>query len=144
MDQGTITSGLVLKAGQERKEVGFYNGFTLKSGRRFTLGDIYPDFRLGEDGRAHSLTDEFRNPHIEITTDAGETGYLPVAYPGGEVRIGGETIRLLDYTNSTYAVLTINKDPGIGLIIAGSLMLVVGMVLLLFFRGERSELARRA
>jgi hypothetical protein len=39
-------------------------------------------------------------------------------------------------------IFIINKDPGIGFIITGSIVLVAGMVLLLFFRGERTELVR--
>lgn len=143
MDQGTVTSGLVLGAGEERKEVDFYGKFTLKSGSALTLGDIYPDFKVDKDGRAYSASGEFRNPYIEIISESGETGYLPVGYSGGEVLVGGEAIRLLGYTDSAYVVLTINKDPGIWFIISGSAVLVVGMVLLLFFRGSRTELVRR-
>ena len=40
-------------------------------------------------------------------------------------------------------MLTINKDPGITYIIIGSIVLVAGMALLLFFRGERAELVRQ-
>ncbi|MBI2400803.1 MAG: hypothetical protein HYV23_07085, partial [Deltaproteobacteria bacterium] len=55
---------------------------------------------------------------------------------------GGREIRLVDYVFTPYVIFIINKDPGIGFIIIGSIVLVAGMVLLLFFRGERAELMR--
>ena len=42
-----------------------------------------------------------------------------------------------------YAVVAINKDPGIWFIIAGSLILTIGIVLIFLFRGGRAELIRK-
>lgn len=140
-DQGQSPSGLVLDAGGRTVEAELEGSFAAADGRLLSLGEIYPDFAVGADGQPYNRSREFSNPHIEITWDGGRA-YLPIATPGASVAAGGLEIRLVDYVYSPYVVFTINKDPGIGFIIAGSIVLVAGMVLLLFFRGERAELVR--
>jgi cytochrome c biogenesis protein ResB len=158
MDQGETPGGLVLLAAVdgavEELTVDFGSSFTLKGGAEYTLGDIYPDFALDADGAPYSRSPEFVNPYVEVISRGGMGGmgddreFLPVAYPGRSVTFGhgpsATTIRLADYKLTPYVILTINKDPGILLIIAGSLVLVTGMALLLLFRGERAELVRKA
>jgi hypothetical protein len=111
------------------------------------LGALYPDFAMDKEGRAVSLSEDFRNPHVEVMlknpAGAVKKAFLNVSRPGGAVTLGALKVQLADYVMSPYVVLTVNKDPGITLIIAGSLILTVGMMLLLFFRGERSELLKR-
>jgi hypothetical protein len=138
----------------EELAVDFGSSFTLKGGAVYTLGEVYPDFALDSDGTPYSRSPEFANPYVEIISGVdrggdrgGDREFLPVSYPGRSVTFGeapnAVTIRLADYKMVPYVILTINKDPGIGLIIAGSLVLVAGMVLLLLFRGERAELVRK-
>ncbi len=80
---------------------------------------------------------------MEIIPAKGSPAYLDMSRPGSSVTIGGKTIRLAGYVQSEYVSLNVGKDPGIWLIIAGSVILVAGMLLLLFLRGERTELMPR-
>lgn len=142
-DQGETPSGLLLDVSGENVKVNFDSSFTASDGNTFKLGNIYPDFEMDEQGRPNSRSAEFVNPHIEIISESGITSYLDLTQPGSLVTLNGKIIRFEDFIISPYVVLAINKDPGIGLIIAGSIILVIGMVLLLFFRGERGELVRQ-
>lgn len=141
-DQGQSPSGLVLDVDGKRVKVELEGSFTTAGGEEMRLGSIYPDFGLDEKGRPYNHSNEFANPHIEITGAHG-SAFLPISSPGTSVTAGGRTITLTGYVYTPYVMFIINKDPGIGFIIAGSVVLVAGMVLLLFFRGERTELVRK-
>ncbi|MFQ5737036.1 MAG: cytochrome c biogenesis protein ResB [Thermodesulfobacteriota bacterium] len=144
LDQGYSPEGVVLETGSGTTEVRFDGAFTAPDGTRYRLGEIYPDFALDESGRAYSRSGSFRNPHIELLPEGGGlAAYLDVSAPGAVSRVNGMVFTMKDYMMAPYVVLSINRDPGIWLIITGSSILVVGMLLLLFFRGERSELVRR-
>jgi cytochrome c biogenesis protein len=140
-DQGTTPTGLVLEAGGRRIELGFGAEAWLDAGRAIRLGRIFPDFAVNEAGAPYSRSGEFRNPHIEVVS-GNATAYLDVSRPGSRAALNGMEVRLVDYVKTRYAVLTINRDPGIWLIIAGSTVLVIGMLLLLFLRGERGEIIK--
>lgn len=151
--EGMMPSGLDLEAGGERLSLDFYSSAVLKDGARLTLGKVFPDFRLDRRGEPYSVTDEFRNPHIEVIIEgrgAGgggggggvSKGYLDIGSPGGSVTVGAKAIRLADYVIDQYVVVNASKDNGIWLIIAGSVILTGGMVLLLFSGGEKSEIVR--
>jgi cytochrome c biogenesis protein ResB len=142
-DQGRSPTGLILDVDGERRSVKFGGSFTARDGKRFFLGSLYPDLAVDEDGRAYSRSSQFRNPYQELVSDGLERALLNISRPGTVVTLGGKTIRLKDYLTTPYAVLTINRDPGIWLIISGSSILVFGMALLLFLRGERGELVRQ-
>ncbi len=149
MNQGVTPTGLVLESNGEFKEIPFYSDFTLGGVPGYSLGAIYPDFVLTADGRPASRSSEYNNPYITVLSPGGAASYLSVAYPGSRVELHGDegqTIeaQLIDYAMSEYVVLNINRDPGIYLIIAGSAVLVIGMLLLLFFRGPRSEIVRKS
>lgn len=142
MDQGEMPSGLTLGVGGESFSVKFDSSINTPEGS-FKLGRIFPDFALDENGEPHTRSRDYRNPHIEILSEDGSNGYLDLNSPGSAVNVGASEIRFEDFVYAAYAVVMINKDPGIWLIIIGSAVLVVGMVLLLFFRGERGELLRK-
>ncbi len=142
-NQGRITTGLVLDVDGERVEVEFDGGFTTAAGKSFTLGRLYPDLEIDRSGRPYSRSARFRNPYQEIIAADGSSALLGIARPGGTVDLGGTSVTLVDYVVSPYVVLNIHKDPGIWLIMAGSMILVGGMVLLLLSKGERGELLRR-
>lgn len=143
--QGKVTKGLVLEVGGEQGEVEFGSAFAL-GGKRFLMGRLFPDYAVDPSGRAYSRSREYRNPVQVIMAADGERGLLNLSRPGLSVELSGVTIRLVGYATTDYAVISIHKDPGIWFIIAGSLVLVIGMVLLLFAgaaRGEGRELMRR-
>lgn len=142
LDQGTSPAGIVLSSGGELIEADFDASFKTSDGASFSLGEIYPDFALDADGRPFSRSNDFSNPHMEIK-GPGATAFLDLSRTGTSVRAWGRTFILEDFVIKEYAVLAIHKDPGIWLIIAGSSVLVAGMLLLLFFRGERGELVRQ-
>lgn len=140
-DQGQSPSGLVVNIDGKTVEVELEGAFTSPDGEVFRLGEIYPDFAVDESGKPYNRSSDFSNPHVEITGAAG-SAFLPISAPGASVASGSHAITLVDYVYSPYVIFIINKDPGITFIIIGSVVLVAGMVLLLFFRGERGELVR--
>ena len=142
-DQGEAPTGLILQIGEENFRIRFGGAFRTKDGAMFKLGAIIPDFALDEAGNPYSRSQEYRNPYQEIMSLNGKSGWLLLSNIGNSVKLDGHTIELADYINTPYVALNINKDPGIGFIIAGSSVLVIGMVLLLFLRGERAELLKR-
>lgn len=139
-DQGEAPTGLILKTGVEDFRIKFGGAFKTGGGAIFKLGRIIPDFALDETGSPYSRSQDYRNPYQEIISLDGKKAWLPLSAPGSSVKLEGQTIELVDYINTPYVVLNINRDPGIGFIIAGSAILVIGMLLLLFLRGERAEL----
>jgi hypothetical protein len=112
--------GLVLDVDGEKKSVKLGGSFITRDGRIFSLGALYPDFGVQE-----------------IISEWRERAFLNISVTGTFVTLGGKTITLKGYETTPFAILTINRDPGIWLMIAGSSILVLGMVLLLFLRGEK-------
>ena len=143
IDQGEAPTGLILRVGEEDFRIKFGGVFKIKDGAIFKLGTIIPDFALDKTGSPYSRSEEYRNPHQAIISASGKMGWLQLSTIGSSVNLEGRTIELSNYINTPYVVLNINKDPGIGFIIAGSAVLVIGMLLLLFLRGERAELVRQ-
>ncbi|MBI5888990.1 MAG: cytochrome c biogenesis protein ResB [Deltaproteobacteria bacterium] len=146
LDQGVMPVGLILDVAGEKAAVRFYSSAKLSGGGSIALGAIYPDFALDGAGRPQSRSDEYRNPHIEVIyKDAGGTekrAFLNAARQGNSARLGGKAVTIGAIALSQYVVLNVSKDPGIWLIIAGSVILTIGMALLLFLRGKRSELVK--
>lgn len=143
MSHGQMPMGLLLRIDGAMKEVPFDSGFTTKKGKGFILGTIFPDFARDSSGKAYSRTSEFRNPYQEIISKGGTRGYLNISRPGEAVSIEDVEIVLQDYILKEYAVLGINKDPGIWFIIVGSSILTLGVILIFIFRGKRAELMRK-
>lgn len=142
IDAGKAPAGLVLDDGSGRHEVGFMGAPNIKGDGLYRLGAVYPDFVIGASGRPSTLSEEFNNPYIEVL-GSGKKAYLFVGRLGSSVVLGKKTVKLAEYIYVPYVVLNINKDPGIWLIITGSSVLTIGMLLLLFLRGERAELISR-
>lgn len=146
VDQGESPAGLILQIGEENFRIRFGGAFRTKDGAMFKLGAIIPDFAVDEAGNPYSRSPEYRNPYQEIVSLSGKKAWLPLSPPqadGSSIKLDGHTIELAGYINTPYVALNINKDPGIIFIITGSAVLVAGMILLLFFRGERAELVRQ-
>lgn len=143
-DNGLTPAGLVLQIGGKRHEAAFGKTVTTGSGEAYTLGTMYPDFAISNDGKPYSRSGNYDNPYIEITDKKGGIGYLPLGAPGSGVRIGATDVIIADYLLTRYAVLIINKDPGIWLIIFGSAVLTLGMALIFIFRRGKVELATRS
>ena len=145
LDQGASPGGVVIETGVgEAAAVPFDGSFTTPGGTTYRLGNIYPDFAVSGRGEPYSRSGSYRNTHIELIGEGGKiAGHLDISAPGAVSVIDGTHLVVKDYLMEPYVVLAINKDPGIWFIIIGSSILTIGMLLLLFFRGERSELVRR-
>lgn len=141
-DQGQSPSGIIFDMGGEKVPVEFESPFTSPDGAKFRLGDIYPDLGFDDAGKPYNRSSDFVNPYVEIVSEDGSTAFLDISKAGTGTALNNHFFKLHDFIVSPYVILTINKDPGITYIIAGSIVLVAGMVLLLFFRGERAELIR--
>jgi len=115
-------------------------------GYTFRTGRLLPDFVMGSNGAAYTASKKFRNPAQEINIYRGGKllqsgwvffkypGWSPLAFDGLELAFAG-----LDYT--PYAVLTINKDPGLVIVLLGAMIFLFSLLGLLFmnFR-HKSEL----
>jgi cytochrome c biogenesis protein ResB len=126
-DHGSFPTGLVVEVEGARRSVNFGGTFKGPDNTGFSLGSLYTDIAIQE-----------------IVTNSGESAFLSIARPGASVTLAGSTIRLVGYVTKPYAIITINRDPGIWFVIAGSSILVLGMVFLLFSKGERGELMNAA
>ncbi|MBI5235475.1 MAG: cytochrome c biogenesis protein ResB [Deltaproteobacteria bacterium] len=143
VDHGAATTGLVLDVDGARVDATLGGVFKTPDKATLALGAVFPDFDVDSGGQAYSRSNEYRNTHVEIMSSDGGVAYLALSRPGAEARLGKRRIRLVDYISSRFAVYTINKDPGIWLIIIGSTLLVGGSATLLFARGEKNELVSR-
>ncbi|MEE8575470.1 MAG: cytochrome c biogenesis protein ResB [Thermodesulfobacteriota bacterium] len=147
-NQGEIPVGLELSVGGGggvQHSVRFGDSFIFNEAE-YRLGELYPDFIMGSDGVAYSRSAKFANPVQEIVTPDGQSAYLPLRGPGSSANLsgkGGTRIVLTDFILAPYAVLIINKDPGIWLIVIGSIILTLGVVLIFIFRGGKAELVKQ-
>ncbi len=140
-DDGQAPDGIRVKINGVKSNLPF-NGETsdaASDGLRIT--GLYPDFALDKDDRPYSRSERFTNPYARLTM-GGESAFLNINGQGPAVTIKGERIEYDGFTLRPYVVLNINKDPGIWLIIIGSLVLLAGMILLLIFGRDKAELIR--
>ena len=111
-------------------------GLTAVSVRQFV-----PDFVIGEGGRVVSRSQEPRNPAAYIEAWKGEErvfgGWVFAKFPDfGQGHPGGESpfaFVLKSYRAAPYSVLEAAKDPGVGLIWAGCLLVVAGLFLAFYW-----------
>ncbi len=135
---GNGASGTVQVMFKDRRGSPFQN-------YRILPGRLIPDFVLDGTGKAYSASGEFRNPALELRVFKGTAevargwaflnfpNWRAVAFDGYELFFSG-----LDFL--PYAVLTINKDPGAIIALAGALLFMGALIVLLFVRGEGAEL----
>jgi len=142
-DDGQAPAGIRVRRDGLRSNLPFSGkpGDEKKDGLRVT--GIYPDFALDKAGRPYSRSERFTNPYVRLTM-GGKSAFLNISGQGPAVTIKGEKIEYDGFTLRPYVVLNINKDPGIWLIIIGSLVLLAGMILLLIFGRDKAELIKPA
>lgn len=85
---------------------------------------------------------------MEIMINKGEkrlvTGWVLLKYPGkAPLTFDGFKLVFSGLAYGPYAVLTINKDPGILIVLSGALIFMLSLIGLLFIKGEGMELVRR-
>ncbi|GMR07398.1 MAG: hypothetical protein BMS9Abin26_0401 [Gammaproteobacteria bacterium] len=120
-------------------------GATSDSGYTFRLGRLIPDFARDSNGKAYSASEQFRNPAMQITIFRGEkflvSGWFLLKYPD-EMPLEFDGLKLVfsGLAYGPYAVLSINKDPGIVIVLTGALIFIISLIGLLFIKGERMEL----
>lgn len=102
---------------------------------------LYPDFALDEMGRPYSRSGRVRNPYVRLTLN-GKSAFLKVARGGLPVYLGDVEIKFSEFMLTPYVVLSINKDPGIWIVVIGSAILLLGMILLIIFGVDKRELIR--
>ena len=121
---------------------------TSNGGYRFRLGRLIADFARDSKGKVYSASNQSRNPALEVEIYKGQdfllSGWVLLKYPD-QMPIVFDGLKLvfagLDYR--PYAVLTINKDPGIVFVLTGALIFLISLIGLLFVKGEAMELLRR-
>jgi len=140
LDQGRATSALNLVIDGEPVEAPLEGTFTA-GGESYYFGTVYPDFTLTPSGRPTTRSMEYRNPVIELRSGT-DTALLPLYRERATVALGGRSVTLTGSVMKDYQVLAVHRDPGFPFILAGSIILVGGMIVLLAARGERAELVR--
>jgi len=139
-DDGAAPSGIRVFWKGRIRELSFEEKSEEESAGLRVTG-FYPDFALDSAGRAYSRSERFVNPYVGLSAGGAEA-FLSIARAGSSVVIQGEEARFTGFAVSPYVVLSINRDPGIWLVIAGSGVLLLGMVLLLVFGRDKTELIR--
>jgi len=121
---------------------------TSNSGYTFTLGRLIPDFTRDRKGKAYSASKQLRNPAMEVMIFKGEkfltSDWVLLKNPG-KAFLAFDRLKLVfsGLAYGPYAVLTINKDPGIVIVLVGALIFILSLIGLLFLKGEGMELVRR-
>ncbi len=121
---------------------------TSNSGYTLKLGELLPDFARDNKGKVSSASKQFRNPAMEIMIYKGEkllvSGWVLLKHPGmSPLTFDGLKLVFSELAYGQYAVLTINKDPGILIVLTGALIFILSLIGLLFIKGEGMELVRR-
>jgi len=114
--------------------------FTFKTGR------LVPDFVRDSNGAVYSASEEFRNPAQEISVYKDDkflsSGWFFFKYPDrAPLAFDGFNLAFAGLAYTPYAVLTINKDPGAIVVLAGALIFLLSLIGLLFMNFRlKSEL----
>ena len=70
--------------------------------------------------------------------------WILLKHPGkASIAFNGLKLVFSELVYAPYAVLTINKDPGLAIVLSGALIFILSLVGLLFIKGEGMELVRR-
>jgi cytochrome c biogenesis protein len=112
-------------------------------GLRMTLTDFVADFAFNPyEKTVYSKSTVHRNPAVKITITEGDRiraeRWLLFAFPDlVQVQDSKYHFEVVGYTPKKFTGLQITKDPGVGLVWAGSTMLVVGVTLSAFIYHRR-------
>jgi len=112
---------------------------------RIVPGRLIPDFVLDSAGNVYSASSEFRNPALELKVFKGDVewaqGWAFLGFPNWRaLAFDGYAFFFSGIDSRPYAVLTINKDPGAIIALAGGLLFMTALIALLFIRTEGAEL----
>jgi cytochrome c biogenesis protein len=100
-----------------------------------------PDFLIGEGGQVESRSQEPRNPAAQVEGWKGEekifSGWIFANFPDFEQMHQGKptdlSLILKSYQGSEYSVLEAARDPGVGLIWVGCLLVTAGFFLAFYW-----------
>ncbi len=136
---------------RKRADASFSKTVSLKLGERASVSDpditavsirqFVPDFVRGEGGKVQSRSQEPRNPAAFVEAWKGEervfAGWIFAKFPDfGPGHQGGTSplaFVLKRYQAAPFSVLEAAKDPGVGLIWAGCLLVVAGLFLAFYW-----------
>lgn len=139
-DDGSLPTGIRVLRDGVLEEVSL-NGPDGAEEHRLSVTGVYPDFALDQAGRPFSRSEQFRNPYVRLTMD-GKSAFLKMGRHALPVYIDDVEIKFAGYILMPYVVLSINKDPGIWIVVFGSSILLLGMLLLIIFGVDKRELMR--
>jgi cytochrome c biogenesis protein len=136
---------------RKRADATFSKTVPLKLGERASVADpevtavsirqFVPDFVIGEGGKVQSRSQEPRNPAAFVEAWKGEervfSGWIFAKFPDfGQDHQGGTwplAFVLKRYQAAPFSVLEAAKDPGVGFIWAGCLLVVAGLFLAFYW-----------
>jgi len=120
-------------------------------GERFALDDnrsevhvkqFVPDFSIGEDKKVFSRSEELRNPAVQLAlyqdNNLVEEKWVFANFPDFHGSAEGLfSFSLLSFYGKEFTGLQITRDPGVLVVWAGSLLLIVGCYLVFFTSHRR-------
>ncbi len=114
-------------------------------GYRIVPARFVPDFAMDNAGKVYSASDTFSNPALKLEIYKGEkpvkTGWVFLNFPDWmSLSLDGYRLVFSSLDYASYAVLTVNKDPGAVIVLSGALVFMVALIGLLFSKGEAAEL----
>ena len=114
---------------------------------RILPGRLLPDFTLDGAGKAYSASGEFRNPALQLIVYKGHSElareWVFLRAPQQRtLRFDGYELTFAGFDYRSYAVLTINNDPGAITALTGGVIFMVALIALLLMRGKDAELVR--
>ncbi len=124
----------------------------ITSGTSMVVHKLLPDARRNSQGRVLQTGNRLNNPAMQITiqSPAGATlwngWYFLREQPPGQLGEAGLFLRPTEPLYKTYSLLTINRDPGDKLALAGSICISTGVIFAFFSfyrkraHGDRPEI----
>jgi len=113
-----------------------------ETGDELFIDRFLPDFSLDEANRPFSRSQELNNPAVLLRCERDGavvfTSWLFALFPDfHHLQTGPYRIRITDFTPRQYTGLQVTKDPGVGLVWAGCLLLLAGLYTAFFCSHRR-------
>ncbi len=143
-ERGVLTLAVTPKSGGKPKEVSVSVGGEAKIDNNTTLKLVgfYPDLVLGENNQPMSRSDELRNPAalLEIRRNGEFLGrswvfaFHPNIHSNPDIPYNFRYVR---FKGLQYTGLQISRDPGVGIVWTGCILMILGLIITFFISHRR-------
>ncbi|MFC1769473.1 cytochrome c biogenesis protein ResB, partial [Nitrospirota bacterium] len=107
---------------------------------QMTVTDFSPALRFDQSGRAFTYAEMLNNPAIRVNVKDGDAEYakwVMKRYPQTWNFEGGNALQFLDVWGAQYTGLQVRRDPGVGLVYLGCLIMGIGLYFAFFMSHRR-------